>query len=143
VARAGRYHFNGVNNPQSLLPADPDQPVVLIAEDEVTVQNVARIVLEKAGYFVLTASDGEEALTLSRSFPATIAALVSDIKMPKLDGLGLRERIVAERPAIRVLLMSGQMDDPHVGGVPFLHKPFRPPDLRNAVRDLLGWAAPA
>jgi CheY-like chemotaxis protein len=125
------------------LPADPDHPVVLVAEDELTVQNVAHVVLEKAGYFVLTASDGEEALTLSRSFPATIAALVSDIKMPKLDGLGLREQIVAERPAIRVLLMSGQMDDPHVGGVPFLHKPFRPPDLRNAIRDLLGGAAPA
>jgi two-component system cell cycle sensor histidine kinase/response regulator CckA len=132
-----------VNNPQSLLPADPNQPVVLVAEDEVTVQNVARIVLEKAGYFVLTASDGEEALTISRRFPATIDALVSDIKMPRLDGLGLRAQIVAERPAIRVLLMSGQMDDPHVGGVAFLHKPFRPPDLRNAVRDLLGGAAPA
>jgi two-component system cell cycle sensor histidine kinase/response regulator CckA len=128
-----------VNNPQSLLPADPDQPVVLVAEDEVTVRNVARIALEKAGYFVLVASDGEEALTLSRSFPANIAALVSDIKMPRLDGLGLRNQIVAERPGIRVLFMSGQMDNPQID-VPFLRKPFRPPDLRDAVRDLLGGA---
>jgi CheY-like chemotaxis protein len=69
-----------MKNPESLLPADPDQPVVLVAENEVTVQNVARIVLEKAGYFVLTASDGEEALTISRRLPATINALVSDIR---------------------------------------------------------------
>jgi two-component system C4-dicarboxylate transport response regulator DctD len=121
-----------MNNPQNLLPADPDHVVVLVAEDEVMIQNVARIALEKAGFFVLTATDGEEALTISRGFPSTIHALVSDIKMPKLDGFGLRERIVAERPAIKVLLMSGQVD-PHVGGVTFLRKPFRPAQLREKV----------
>jgi CheY-like chemotaxis protein len=127
-----------LNNPQNLLSSRPDQTVVLIAEDEVTVQNVARIVLEKSGYFVLTASDGEEALTISRAYPGNIDVLLSDIKMPKMDGLELRQRILDDRPDIKIVLMSGQIEDPLVAGVAFLHKPFRPPVLRERIQQIVG-----
>jgi CheY-like chemotaxis protein len=61
----------------------------LIAEDEVMVLNVARIALERAGYFLLTASDGQQALLLSRQFPAKIDLVISDIKMSKMNGIEL------------------------------------------------------
>ena len=125
-----------MNNPQNLLPGDASQLVVLIAEDELIVRNVARISLESEGYFVLVGDDGEEALTLSRQFPGNIDALLSDVRMPRLDGLQLREAMITERPGIRVLLMSGQVDAP-TQDTPFLRKPFTPAILKERMRQLL------
>ena len=65
------------------------------------VQNVARITLEADGYFVLTAHNGKEALHLSRKFPGTIHAVLSDVRMPKMDGLELRERLLRNVPGFR------------------------------------------
>ena len=55
------------------------------------VRNMACIALEAEGYFVLAAGDGEQALSMSRQFPGKIHALLSDVKMPNLDGLELRK----------------------------------------------------
>jgi DNA-binding response OmpR family regulator len=126
-----------LNNPQNLLPDRSDQTVVLIAEDEVTIQNVARIVLEKDGYFVLTASDGAEAMTISREYPGTIHALLTDVKMPRVDGLELAKEVRQMRPSIKILIMSGQIEDPLVRGAAFLRKPFGPSLLRERMRLLL------
>ena len=78
-----------MKNPENLKPAHVDQTVILIAEDEVLVANIARIVLESDGYFILIASDGQDALFISRQYPGTIHLLLSDIKMPHLNGLEL------------------------------------------------------
>jgi two-component system, cell cycle sensor histidine kinase and response regulator CckA len=110
--------------------------VILVAEDEVLVRNFARIVLESEGYFVLSANDGEEALYISRQYPGTIHALLSDVKMPNTDGLQLREQILFERPGTKVLLMSGQMESPSES-IPFLRKPFGPAVLKERIRQLL------
>jgi len=118
-------------------PPGPDQPVVLIADDEDLICHLARSALEGAGFYVLTASDGEQALKLSRSFHGTIHILVSDIVMPNMNGLALREQILRERPAIQVLLMSGQTHWPVENGA-FLPKPFKVEDLKERVRQLLG-----
>ena len=125
-----------MDNPQHLRPSIADQPVVLVADDEVTVCNVVRISLEAAGFFVLQANDGQQALKLSREFPDPIHLLVSDVMMPHLDGLALRDQILRERPAIKVLLMSGEVPQPIPGGE-FLPKPFRIEELRRRVRRLL------
>jgi len=90
----------------------------LIAEDEGLIMTVARMALEREGYLVLTAEDGEEALDVSRKFPGSIHALVADVSMPKMDGIELRKRIVAERPGIKVLLTSAFVHAP-VQRVPF------------------------
>jgi len=129
-----------MNNPENLRPSDPHQTVILIAEDEVLVRNVARIVLESEGYFILTSADGEEALSISRQFPGTIHALLSDVRMPRLDGVELRETILRERPAIRVLLMSGIVKTP-AKSIPFLRKPFGPAVLKERMRQLLSAAS--
>jgi CheY-like chemotaxis protein len=121
---------------QHLLPSTPDQPVVLFVDDEVVLVTTARIALERDGYFVLTAENGAEALELSRKFPGPIHALVTDIRMPKMDGIELRRHIVAERPGTKVLLTSGFVDLP-VHGCPFLPKPFCISVLKDKIRHLL------
>ena len=95
---------------KDLRPTNSGQVAVLIAEDEVLIRNVARLVLESDGYLVLTASDGEEALEISHRSPSTIDILLSDIIMPGIDGLELREHIIATRPETKILpnVWSGQ-----------------------------------
>jgi CheY-like chemotaxis protein len=124
-----------MNDPQHLPPVLAGQPVVLVAENDTIICNVVRIALEATGMFVLTASDGKQALELSRRFPDTIHALVSDIVMPNLDGLGLCKQILCERPAIKVLLMSGTGHP--VDGALFLRKPFKLEELKEKVRQLV------
>jgi CheY-like chemotaxis protein len=122
-----------------LRPPRADQPVILVVDDEVVVIDIARLVLEAAGFVVLTACDGEQALQRSREFPGTIDVLVSDVVMPKLDGLALSSQILRERPMIQVLLMSGQVDRP-IEGLAFLPKPFHLEVLKQRVWQLLARA---
>jgi len=124
---------------QYVRPLVANQPVVLIAEDDAMVCNVVRIALEMSGMFVLTAFDGQEALELSRKFPGTIHALVSDIVMPKLDGLGLCEQVRRERPATKVLLISGTAGA--VNDIPLLQKPFTLDEFKQKVRQMVREAA--
>src|SRR5215469_6301454 len=123
---------NDMNDPQHLRSPLAGQLVVLVAEDEVTICNIVRIALEEMGIFVLTASDGTQALELSRKFPGAIDALVSDTVMPNLDGFGLCDQIRRERPEIKVLLMSGTCGP--VDGVSFLQKPFGVEELKQKMR---------
>jgi two-component system cell cycle sensor histidine kinase/response regulator CckA len=124
-----------MDNPEHLRPETRDQRVLLVADDEVMIRDLAQSALEEAGYFVLTAHDGEEALTISRTFPGDIHLVLSDVNMPKMDGLKLREYMVAERPETAVLLMSGRIAGDV--GIPFLPKPFTPPVLVDTVHNLL------
>jgi DNA-binding NtrC family response regulator len=116
-----------------------DQTVIPIADDEALIRMVARIALEKKGYFILTCQDGEVALHILRSFPGIIHAVLSDVKMPKVNGLELREQILAQRPGIKVLPMS--MDSRLPLNVEFMPKPFGPSVLQDRMRTLL--ASPA
>jgi CheY-like chemotaxis protein len=129
-----------MDDPQHLRPLVADQPVVLVADDEPIVCNIVRIALAAMGMFVLAASDGKQALELSRQFPGKIHALVSDIAMPNIDGLDLCEQIRRERPATKVLLMSGYGCPPD--GVLFLRKPFKLEELNQKVRQLMTEVAP-
>jgi two-component system, cell cycle sensor histidine kinase and response regulator CckA len=88
------------------------------------------------GYFVLTACDGEEALEVSRQFTGTIHLLLSDVIMPNIDGVALREQILVERPDIDVVFMSG-MVEALPGGVRLLRKPFQMAVLWHCIRELL------
>jgi CheY-like chemotaxis protein len=114
--------------------------VVLVAEDELVVRNIVCFMLNREGYQVLPAADGKEALELAREYHGTIDLLVTDVKMPRLDGIRLAEQIVKERPGIRVLMMSGktsaEIRDRNIQ-LPFLRKPFVPGTFRDKVRDVL------
>ncbi len=119
--------------------------VVLLVEDEAAVRSLALRVLSRAGYTVLPATDGEEALELCRAYQGPVDLVLTDVVMPRLGGGELAARLSALRPGVRVLFMSGYAQDAlaHRGvakGAGFLAKPFSPELLRRSVAEAL--AAP-
>ncbi|HKD04453.1 MAG TPA: response regulator [Bryobacteraceae bacterium] len=114
--------------------------VVLVAEDDALVRELINSVLLREGYSVLLASDGVEALELSRGYSGDIHLLLSDVIMPRMNGVNLAANIRAERPATRSLLMSGELGTEITRPsreVDFLRKPFVPEELRRKLREIL------
>jgi Response regulator containing CheY-like receiver, AAA-type ATPase, and DNA-binding domains len=114
--------------------------VVLLADDELVVRSLARSVLVSAGYKVLDAKDGEHALEVSRGYPGSIDVLLTDVKMPKMNGLELSSKVTLERPGIKILFMSGKTSgDLVIQGqkIDFLRKPFQPETLCDRINSLL------
>jgi two-component system, cell cycle sensor histidine kinase and response regulator CckA len=116
---------------------------LLVVEDEGALREVAGRILSGAGYRVLSAECGPEALALAARHEGVIDLLVSDVIMPGMLGKDLAERLCLERPDTRVLYMSGYAQpvlhthgtlDP---GVALLEKPFTANDLLTAVRKRL------
>jgi two-component system, cell cycle sensor histidine kinase and response regulator CckA len=116
---------------------------ILLVEDEPGVRHLVQRVLTGRGYDVLEARDIAHALEISSSFPSHIHLLFSDIVMPSMSGPDLAQRVIAHRPDIRVLYMSGFADRINTEhgsfspGVTILHKPFTPESLMRTVRDCL------
>jgi two-component system, cell cycle sensor histidine kinase and response regulator CckA len=113
---------------------------LLVVEDEAALRDVAGRILSGAGYRVLSAECGPEALELAAAHEGHIDLLVSDVIMPGMLGKDLAERLLDVRPQTRVLYMSGYAQpvlhshgtlDP---GVALLEKPFTATDLLTAVR---------
>jgi len=105
-----------------------DKLPILVAEDEPMLRIIAVEMLADAGFEVFEAADGLEALELLKANPG-IALLVSDIKMPRMDGYALVEAGLAVRPDLKVLLMTGYAQDPlpqtlKARDIKVLHKPF-------------------
>jgi len=101
---------------------------ILLAEDESMLRLIAVEMLEDAGFKVFQAGDGVEALELLKAHPE-ISLLVSDIKMPRMDGYALVEAGLRCKPDLRVLLMTGYSEDPppdvvKAAAIQVLHKPF-------------------
>ena len=84
---------------------------VLVTEDDAHVRAMVRRCLVSRGYLVLEASHGQEALEVAAAHDGPIHLLLTDVVMPTLSGSELAERLLAERPAMRVLFMSGHSDE--------------------------------
>jgi two-component system, cell cycle sensor histidine kinase and response regulator CckA len=116
---------------------------ILLAEDQPEVRSVAVAVLTRAGYHVLSAASGAQALTIARATDAPIHLLLTDVIMPHMSGPDLARQLQAERPMTRVLFASGYTDDAVVrhgvlhDDVAFLQKPFTPQSLLVKVREVL------
>jgi len=130
-------------------PVDLREPAggtetVLLVEDEEQVRELARRVLERAGYTVLTARDAEAATAIADRHAGHIHLLVTDMLLPRLSGRELAARLSIHRPAIKVVYISGtnegsvarlRMLEP---GTEFLEKPFSLDRLLRTVRQALG-----
>ena len=116
---------------------------VLVVEDEEAVRFLTRVILEKAGYRVVDASNPKEAEALFAENPARFDLLMTDVIMPGSSGPKLFERLARVRSDLRVLYVSGYTDDEivHRGqldpGVEFLQKPFTAADLSRRVREVI------
>ena len=125
------------------MPQRPGVETILLVEDDDDVRSLAKEGLGLSGYKVLDARDGSEALLLSRSYEGQIHLLVSDVVMPVIGGPQAAELIALERPAIKVLFISGFTGDlpfleqPSTPPRPLLYKPFTMETLARKVRDVL------
>lgn len=119
------------------------QETVLLVEDEARVRKLTKLSLEKLGYSVLAASDGERALALCREHKGPIHLLLCDVVMPGLNGRQVAELLRALRPELKILHMSGYPDDAVLrlgveqAKTPFLCKPFNADRLAAKVREAL------
>jgi len=110
---------------------------VLLVEDEPEVRALVHSVLADHGYLVLSAGRPSEAVSLAERHPGPIHLLVTDMVMPEMGGPALARQILAGRPEMTVLYMSGYTDHTLGDGSLFLQKPFTPETLARAVRAAL------
>jgi len=116
---------------------------ILVVDDEILVRDVITALLGKAGYRVLSADSGHEALSLCRRHTGPIHLALLDVVMPGMKGPELRERLLTEFPSIRTVFISGySYDELGPQGVAvdernFIAKPFTMRELLNAVSHAL------
>ena len=116
---------------------------ILVVEDEGALREVMRRALTAAGYTVLTAANGPEALLAASQHPGDIQLLLTDVIMPQMSGRALFEELSKTARTFCVLYVSGYTDDAIVhhgvldAGTHFLSKPFAAADLARKVREVL------
>lgn len=153
-SEAGRGATFQVYLPSSVGPQPLDTPgdrpatacrhdTVLIVDDESGVRAMMGRALTEAGFTVLEAADGDEALELLRGRAEAPDAVITDVVMERMDGKELARRIADEFPGLPVLFTSGSTDHDiaHLGShgqdPPFMQKPFSAMDLVHGVRALI------
>jgi CheY-like chemotaxis protein len=116
---------------------------ILLVEDEETVRGLTRTFLMQAGYKVLDAKSGEDAIRLCRAYDGPIDLLLTDVVMPEVSGKEVADRLLELRPGTRVLFMSGYTDEAIVqhgvldANVEFIQKPFTWVGLTRKIRHVL------
>lgn len=120
----------------------PRPAVVLVVDDDTPVRIVTRRILVRYGYTVLEAPGGEEALQVARENAQRIDVVLTDVRMPGLDGPSLVRKLVEVLPTVSVVYMSGCADGRLERELPaprraFLAKPFTIDELTRTVAGLL------
>ena len=126
---------------EAVMTEPAGKATVLVVEDESAVRGFVVSTLERAGYRVLVAASPAEAIALTSGLSEPIDLLVTDMVMPDISGLSLAHQLVASRPSLRVILMSGYdpglVSTPVDGQFQFLAKPFGRDELTAAVAGVL------
>ncbi|MDQ5841230.1 MAG: ATP-binding protein, partial [Chloroflexota bacterium] len=116
---------------------------VLVVEDEDGVREVLWKILKEHGHTVLEARHGRDALTVASGYGHPIQLVVTDVVMPEMGAGQLVDELLAERPQLKVLYISGYTDDEVMrrgitrSGAAFIHKPFTSVELMQKVREVL------
>ena len=115
---------------------DVHNGTILIVDDNVDVRAFAKVFLEHAGYSVVTAADGEEGLRYYEMHQSSIVLLLTDVRMPNMNGLDLADRVLGLDSQLPVLFMSGDAWSAD-RGFGCVAKPFRSADLVERVSRVL------
>ncbi|HVX66769.1 MAG TPA: response regulator [Bryobacteraceae bacterium] len=117
---------------------------ILVVDDEPSVLALVRTMLWRAGYTVLEASGGEQALALAAQSTESIQLLLSDVLMPEMNGHELAEKMKTVRPEIKILFMTGYRDKVlfestgrAMEEVPLIRKPFTAFNLVAKIEEIL------
>jgi two-component system cell cycle sensor histidine kinase/response regulator CckA len=146
-----RIYLPRVDEPVDTIEARRPEPsatprgreTLLLVEDEESVRELICEWLAGHGYKVLVAGNGAEALQVAEAYDEPIDALIADVIMPQMGGPALAERILPQRPHMKVIFVSGYADeaigDPRVlsAGAAFLQKPFSLDILVRRLREVL------
>jgi PAS domain S-box-containing protein len=130
---------NSVSKESGKIPQLTTEHTILLVEDEPQLLNLTRRLLENKGFSVLTAIDADTAISVAETNRNRIDLLVTDITLPKMNGVQLSELIRADHPEMKVLFMSGYSnntidhDYPGNPGTDFISKPFTIKDFLGAV----------
>jgi len=127
---------NGIH----LAPSRQPPATVLLVEDNSNLRDLLQRTLEGVGFSVFPAADGAEALRLCQQHDGIIDLVVTDIVMPRLNGLEFSEQIRADRPETKFLFITGfedQFPELREHGANVLEKPFLPSELLRKVEDIL------
>lgn len=117
-------------------------PVILVVEDDSSMRDLLKKILEKNDFFVIEAEDGEQALSLIKENPE-ICLIISDIRIPKRDGINLLCEVIKLYPDIKVILITAfgeveqYLEAMNVGAFEYLNKPFRNQQLLDLVKRAL------
>ncbi len=139
--------LDGAHESSTLAAPCRGRGTVLVVEDEDGVRNLVRDILQTAGYTVLEARHGAEALDVSERHVGPIHLLLTDVVMPEMSGRELAQRLAILRPATKVLFMSGYTANAvvHHGvldpDTDFLQKPITAAVLTRKVRQILDLGA--
>lgn len=141
------FHRGGATAVVELSPtrllAGRGSETILVVEDEAPLRSLARRILEKNGYTVIEAHNGETAIGICEAEKGRIQLVVSDVVMPGMNARIMAERISTICPGIKFLFMSGYHDGDVTSRnladatIDFLQKPFSPQDLAEKVREVL------
>ncbi len=122
---------------------------ILLVEDEPTILEMTKLMLERLGYTVFATSKPSEAIQLAKEYPAAIHLFLTDVILPEMNGRELGNALISFYPELKVLFMSGYTGDiiarqgVLVEGVNFIQKPFSKKTLAAKVRDVLDSVLPA
>jgi DNA-binding response OmpR family regulator len=138
-----RGHTASQTTYSQLLAESVSPPVIVVADDEEDILELVALALERGGYVVHRARDGEQALALMREHRPDVAIL--DVAMPKLDGFELMRRLRDDSAlnAIKIVLLTARVQEADVdaglaaGAHDYITKPFSPQDLQERVAALL------
>ena len=135
--------------PSDVSPCNEDGAYrVLVVDDEAALRVLVARMLRKAGYQVLVAADGQEAILLAEQHGDTIACLLTDVVMPRMLGSELAQRLIARFPGLAVVYMSGYADPMLTGqgglgpDVTMLFKPFQRDELLAAIHTAIRVTGP-
>ncbi len=144
-----KVYLPRIDQPAVLEPAAAEKAAragtetILLVEDDDMVRFLMRETLQRAGYKVYDTADPTEARRMANQYHAPIDLLITDVVMPKIRGTALAVQLVEQRPAMKVLYVSGYTDNAVINSgllhqeVFFLQKPFTPGDLIAKVREVL------
>jgi PAS domain S-box-containing protein len=128
---------------EDFIKIDGGDETILVVEDESTLCEYLKVLLEEKGYSVLQASDGSEGVELFSKHQKKISLVISDLGMPKLDGLGMLRKMKEMQPTVKVIMTSGLVDPEQQseillsGARDFLPKPYNGREVLLRVREIL------
>jgi CheY-like chemotaxis protein len=122
--------------------ATSPRPTILVVDDEAGVRVMIARMLSLAGYSVISAQSGEEALSIARDYAAPIDLVLTDVRMPEMTGPEMVDELLKLRPGMRVMYMSAYSRDVLPAGaqdtdIPFLTKPFTMRTLALSIGETL------